>query len=57
MRDHRDNGVTVRDEAALLEVSLVGVAAYSGAEVAGVRSQSLVIPRSIAEARLSLLDW
>ncbi|AYE97911.1 HK97 family phage prohead protease [Mycobacterium paragordonae] len=57
MRDHRDNGVTVRDEAALLEVSLVGVAAYSGAEVAGVRSQSLVIPRSIAEARLSPLDW
>jgi len=57
VRDHRENGVTVRDEAALHEVSLVGVPAYSGAEVAGVRSQQLVIPRSIAEARLSLFDW
>ncbi|HRD10511.1 MAG TPA: HK97 family phage prohead protease [Mycobacterium sp.] len=57
VRDRRDGDVVVRTEAALMEVSLVGMPAYPGALVAGVRSQSLVIPRSVAEARLSLLEW
>jgi HK97 family phage prohead protease len=56
IREHRQGDVTVRTEAALMEVSLVGIGAYSGATVAGVRSQ-FVIPRGLAEARLSLLDW
>ncbi|AKN17475.1 phiRv2 phage protease [Mycobacterium haemophilum DSM 44634] len=57
IRDRREGDVVVRVEAALLEVSLTGVPAYPGAEIAGIRSKSLVIPRSIAEARLSLMDW
>ncbi|POY04859.1 HK97 family phage prohead protease [Mycobacterium kansasii] len=57
IRDRRENGVVVRVEAALIEVSLTGTPAYPGAEIAGVRSESLVIPRSLAIARLSLLDW
>lgn len=57
VHEHLDGRVTVRTEAALLEVSLVGVPAYQGAEVAGVRSQQLVIPRGVARARLSLMDW
>ncbi|MEU2035153.1 HK97 family phage prohead protease [Nocardia amamiensis] len=53
---HRmDGDVVVRTEAALMEVSLVGLPAYPGAEIAGVRSQ-LVIPRAVAERRLRLLD-
>ena len=58
VHEHRANGVVVRTEAALHEVSLVGVPAYPGAEVAGVRSgQQLIIPRTLAQARLRLLDW
>lgn len=57
VREHRDNGVTVRTEAALYEVSLVGIPAYSGAQVAGVRAAQLVIPRSVALARVQLFDW
>ncbi|MEZ0341530.1 HK97 family phage prohead protease [Mycobacterium sp. pV006] len=57
IRERLDGDVVVRTEVALMEVSLVGLPAYAGAAVAGVRSQSLVIPRSVAEARLSLLDW
>lgn len=57
IRERMDGAVVVRIEAALMEVSLVGMPAYAGAAVAGVRSQQLVIPRSVAEARLSLLDW
>lgn len=57
VRDRRDGDVVVRTEAALMEVSLVGLPAYAGAAIAGVRSQSLVIPRSVAQARLALLDW
>ncbi|WP_208023033.1 HK97 family phage prohead protease [Mycobacterium marinum] len=57
IRDRREGDVVVRVEAALLEVSLTGVPAYPGAEIAGVRSQSLVIPRSVAEARLDLMKW
>ncbi|SGM03048.1 HK97 family phage prohead protease [Mycobacterium tuberculosis] len=48
----------VRVEAALLEVSLTGVPAYLGAQIAGVRAESLaVVSRSLAEARLALMDW
>ncbi|MHA0285181.1 HK97 family phage prohead protease [Mycobacterium sp. C3-094] len=57
IRDRMEAGVRVRVEAALNEVSLTAYPAYTGAAVAGVRSQSLVIPRSVAQARLSLLDW
>ena len=52
IREHAEGDVTVRDEAALMEVSLVGLPAYAGAAIAGVRSQSLHIPRSVAQARL-----
>lgn len=57
IRERRDGDVVVRTEIALMEVSLVGMPAYAGATVAGVRSQPLVIPRSVAQARLALLDW
>ncbi|AGZ51097.1 HK97 family phage prohead protease [Mycobacterium kansasii] len=57
IRDRRENGVVVRVEAALLEVSLTGIPAYPSAEIAGVRSEQLVIPRSVALARIQLLDW
>jgi uncharacterized protein len=38
MAHRKDRGVTVRTEAALREVSLVGLPAYEGAQLAGVRS-------------------
>ena len=57
IREHAEGDVTVRTEAALMEVSLVGLPAYPGALVAGVRSQSLHIPRAVAQARLTLMDW
>lgn len=56
IRHHSVGGVVVRTEAALREVSLTAMPAYSGALVQGVRSQ-LVITRSVAQARLDLLDW
>lgn len=56
IRQKFDGDVVVRTEAALLEVSLVGVPAYPGAAIAGVRSQ-LVIPRAVAAAKLTLMDW
>ncbi|OBI90030.1 HK97 family phage prohead protease [Mycobacterium asiaticum] len=57
IRDRFEGEVVVRVEAALLEVSLTGIPAYPGAEIAGVRTQStLVIPRAVAERRLRLLD-
>ncbi|WP_205877538.1 HK97 family phage prohead protease [Mycobacterium camsae] len=56
VREHLDGDVVVRTEAALMEVSLVGLPAYAGASVGGVRSQ-LVIPRAVAAAHLSLMDW
>ena len=58
IRERRDGAVRVRTEIALIEVSLVGLPAYEGALVGGVRSpQPLVIPRSLAQARRSLMDW
>jgi HK97 family phage prohead protease len=58
IRDRRQDGIVVRAEAALNEVSLVGLPAYDGAAVAGIReSHSLHrIPRSVAERRLRLLE-
>ena len=55
IRERMDGDVVVRTEVALMEVSLVGVAAYPGAAVAGVRSQPF-LPLSVAAARLRLLD-
>lgn len=58
IRDRREGDVIVRVEAALLEVSLTGVPAYLGAQIAGVRAESLAVAsRSLAEARLALMDW
>jgi HK97 family phage prohead protease len=57
IRDRQRGGVVVRVEAALREVSAVNFPAYEGAVIAGVRSESLVIPRAVAEARLSILNW
>ncbi|ORB89756.1 HK97 family phage prohead protease [Mycobacterium persicum] len=57
IRDRRnEHGVVVRVEAALLEVSLTGIPAYPSAEIAGVRTLSLVIPNAVAARRLKLLD-
>ncbi|WP_169812633.1 phage major capsid protein [Nocardia acidivorans] len=38
IRQRHESGVTVRTEAALIEVSLVGMPAYEGAQIHGVRS-------------------
>jgi HK97 family phage prohead protease len=55
-QERTDRGdVLVRTEAALMEVSLVSIPAYPGAVVQGVRSQSLIIPKAVAERRLKLL--
>lgn len=59
IRDRRHDGVVVRAEAALTEVSLVSVPAYAGAVVGGVRAQQnqqLTIRRDVAVRRLRLLD-
>jgi uncharacterized protein len=56
IRHRMVDGVVSRGEASLREVSLTALSAYSGAEIAGVRSQFL-IPRAVAEARLAILDW
>jgi HK97 family phage prohead protease len=59
VRDRRENDVTVRTETILREVSLVGIPAFPGATIAGIRAAQprFVIPRSLAEAWLDLLDW
>ena len=58
IRDHMDNGVVVRTEVRVREVSLTAMPAYSDAVISGVRSpQPLVIPRAVAQARRSLMDW
>lgn len=54
IRHREEAGVTVRTEVALVEVSLVGVPAYSGAEIAGVRSASSVLSVDVARRRLTL---
>lgn len=56
LRHHMDNGVVVRTEASLREISLVPEPAYADAVVGGVRS-SQFISRAVAQARLDLLDW
>lgn len=55
IRDRTEAGVLVRLEAALQEVSLVGMPAYPGAQIAGVRASQpqFVISRSLAEAALT----
>ena len=58
VRNRRENGVVVRVEAALHEVSLVAMPAYEGAAVAGIRAASQPlhrISRELAERRLRLL--
>ena len=57
IRDRQRAGVVVREEAALREVSAVNFPAYEGALIGGVRSQTTVIPRSVAQARLAVFDW
>ena len=58
VREHMDNGVVVRTECSIREVSLTAMPAYSDALISGVRSpQPLVIPRSLALAQRSLMDW
>jgi HK97 family phage prohead protease len=56
VRERVDGDVLVRTEIALVECSLVAFPAHEGARVLGVRSQSLIIPRAVAERRLRLLD-
>lgn len=56
IRERLDGGVVVRTECSLMEVSLVGIGAYSDAAVAGVRSHDFVISRELAERRLRLLE-
>lgn len=57
IRHRIQDDVTVRTEAVLYEVSLVGIPAFVGAEIAGVRSNQFVISRAVAQARLDLFDW
>lgn len=52
-----DGDVLVRTEVALNEISVTPFPAYSGAAIGGVRSNDLIIPRTVAEARLSTFDW
>ncbi|TGB13295.1 HK97 family phage prohead protease [Streptomyces sp. MZ04] len=55
VRDRQESGVTVRTECALYEVSLVGIPAYEGAAVAGVRTARPAISVDIARRRLDLI--
>lgn len=59
VRDRREGDVLVRTECAIREVSLVGIPAYEGASVAGIRASQPQphISRVVAEARLYLIDW
>lgn len=56
IRSKRAGRKVTRIEAALIEVSLVANPAYLDAAVQGVRSESFVIPRAVAERRLRLID-
>lgn len=55
IRERTEGDIRVRTEVALIEVSLVGLPAYEGALVGGVRSQH-TISRELAERRLRLLE-
>lgn len=55
IRDRQDGDITVRVEAALVEVSLVGLPAYEGATVAGIRSANTHISVDVARRRLDLI--
>jgi HK97 family phage prohead protease len=57
IRERWEGDVRIHLESGLREVSAVNFPAYEGALIAGVRSESLVIPRALAQARLSILDW
>lgn len=60
IRERLDGDVVVRTEIALLEVSLVGMPAYAGATIGGVRSSVNVSPfvhRARVEAWLDTLNW
>ena len=58
IRDRVRDGVTVRLEAALVEVSLVACPAYEGAAIKGIRAAQPFnrISRSVAERRLRLSE-
>jgi HK97 family phage prohead protease len=58
VRDRRDGDVIVRAEASLSEVSLVGLPAYQGAAIKGIRAAQplYTIPLSVAVRRLRLLN-
>jgi HK97 family phage prohead protease len=55
LRQVTRDGVIVRTEASLREVSLVGMPAYSGALVGGVRSDTPQLSVDMARKRLSIL--
>ncbi|VBA60289.1 HK97 family phage prohead protease [Mycobacterium attenuatum] len=57
IKEHWSGKVLVRTEASLREISVVNEPAYIGATIAGTRSESLVISRSLAQARLDLLEF
>lgn len=57
IRDRFENDVLVRTEVALNEISVTPFPAYSDAAIGGVRTSNLIIPRSVAQARLNILDW
>lgn len=55
IHDRQDGDVTVRVEAALMEVSLVGIPAYEGAAVAGIRTATPALSVDVARRRLDLI--
>ncbi|WP_406306256.1 HK97 family phage prohead protease [Streptomyces sp. NBC_00885] len=57
--ERMDGDVLVRTEVALYEVSLVGMPAYEGAAIAGVRTARQPLSVDLARRRLELLifDW
>ncbi len=59
VRERWDGNLRIHLESGLREVSAVNWPAYAGAKIAGVRSdvKPVSIPRSVAQARLELLDW
>lgn len=55
IKSRQDGNVTVRVEAALFEVSLVGFPAYAGANVAGIRSARSTVSVDMATRSINLL--